>query len=210
VRRRRPGGYSTTAPKIADQTARRLRYLNCGDWTGGRGVYLRSLGVSAITLHEGLYDGSPVVLEHPWFAYSQLLAHGWQPQIHDGRITLFRHTGATTGSPPFPEPARDDAIFCEGWYPQDAYGRRMSQGHSPFWVYGGGELRLFVRSRPALDVRFSVDGREVAEHTVARELFQLALPLARPGWHLVSLDTPHLPLVGGKRVGARLVAYSFS
>ena len=210
ARRRRPGGYSTTAPKAADQTARRLRYLNCGDWTGGRDDYLRSLGISAIALHEGLYDHSPVVLEHPWFAYSQLLAHGWQPQVHDGRITFFRHTGVTTGSPPFPEPARDDAIFCEGWYHQDAYGRRMSQGHSPFWVYGGGKVHLFVRSRPTLEVRFSVDGREVAAHSVTKELFQLALPLGRPGWHLVSLDTPHLALVGGKRAGARLVAYSLS
>jgi hypothetical protein len=206
--RRRPGGYSTTAPKIADQTARRLRYLNCGDWTGGREEFLRGLGVSAIALHEGLYDNSPVVLEHPWFAYSELLAHGWQPVVHDGRITLFEHTGVTSGRPPFAEPSRADAIFCEGWYPGDAYGRRMSQGHSPVWVYGGGDLRLFLRSRPALDVRLSVDGRELAAQRVGPELAEVTLPLGQTGWHLVSLDTPHLPLVRGRRVGARLVAYS--
>jgi len=208
--RRRPGGYSTTAPKIADATARRLRYLNCGDWTGARDAYVRSLGVSAIVLHEGLYDRSPVVLEHPWFAYQELLAHGWQPRVHDGRLTLFTHTGRTTGSPPFPEPSRADAIFCEGWYPQDAYGRRMSQGHSPFWVYGGGRLRLFLRSRPALDIRLSVDGRQLAARRISRGLVQLELPLGRRGWHLVSLDTRHLPLVHGQRVGARLVGYSVS
>jgi hypothetical protein len=208
--RRRPGGYSTTAPKAADQTARRLRYLNCGDWTGGRASYLRSLGVSAIALHEGLYDRSPVVLEHPWFAYRELLAHGWQPQAKAGRVTLFTRTGETGGAPPFAEPSRADAIFCEGWYPQDVYGRRMSQGHSPLWVYGGGRLRLFLRSRPPLDVRFSVDGRQVAERRIGPELVALPLPLGRAAWHLISLDAPRLALVRGQRGGARLVAYSLS
>jgi hypothetical protein len=207
--RRRPGGYSTTAPRIADQTARRLRYLNCGDWTKGRGDYLRSLGVTAITLHEGLYDRSPVVLEHPWFAYHALLAHGWQPQVHAGRITLFLHTGKTGGAPPFAEPARSDAVFCEGWYPPDAYGRLISQGHAPFWVYGS-SARLFLRSRVRLKVRFTVDGRVVRKRVLAQKLIQLHVPLGLRGWHLVSLDTPRLAVLHGQHFGARLIAYAVS
>ena len=208
--KQRPGGYSTTAPKVADSTARRLRFLNCGDWTRDRDAFVRSLGVGAITFHEGLYDNTPVVLEHPWFAFDQLLKHGWQPVEHDYKVWLFAHTGVTSGRPPFPEPSHDDAVFCEGWYPQDGYGRRMSQGHSPFWVYGRGRLTLFVRSRPGLDVTFGVDGQKVVERKVGPRLEELPLPLGVEGWHLITLDTPHLPLVRGERAGARVVAYTLS
>ncbi len=82
----------------------------------------------------------------------------------------------------------------------------MSQSHSPLWIYGGGQVRLIVRSSPALRVRLSVDGRLVAERTIGR-LRVLSLPLGRPRWHLVAFDT-RLVQVAGRLQGARLVAYA--
>src|SRR5262249_31828841 len=46
VRRRRPLGYSTTAPKRADVVARHLEPLSCGDWTTGAGERLGILKVA--------------------------------------------------------------------------------------------------------------------------------------------------------------------
>jgi len=69
---------------------------------------------------------------------------------------------------------------------------------------------LFVRSRPGLDVTFGVDGRKVVEREVGPQLEELPLPLGAEGWHLITLDTPHLPLVRGEHAGARVVAYTFS
>ncbi len=56
VRRQRPAGYSTTAPRTRRRgRARRSQPLGCGDWTTGAGAQLDALGVAAITLHRGLY-----------------------------------------------------------------------------------------------------------------------------------------------------------
>jgi len=208
ARRQRPGGYSTTAPVIADATARRLRYLNCGDWTKRRGVFLRSLGVSAITFHQGLYDNDPFVLEHPWFAWQGLLAHGWKPVARDGKITTFVRGRAPAGTkPPFPEPSRANAVFCEGWFPGDGEGREMSQGHSPVWIYGSGRLRLFLKSPERIRVQISVDGNRQAYRPI-RSLHEVRIPLGAPGWHLITFDADRLAIVDGRPAGARLVAYA--
>jgi hypothetical protein len=205
VKRQRPGGYSTTAPVIADSTARRLRYLNCGDWTGGQDDELRGLGADAIAFHEGLYENNPIVHDPPWFAWRALLEHGFRPIAKDGAITMFARRGGPAPSIPVPEPSHTDAIFCEGWT-ADADGHQMSQGHSPFWIYGYGRLRLFVKSAPSLLVQLSVDGVPIENRQIAG-LSEIKLPLGRIGWHLISFDGP-LALVDGRRLGARLVAYS--
>jgi len=54
AQRERPAGYSTLAPVEADRTARRLRPLNCGDWTVHPQA-VRRLGVRYVALHQELY-----------------------------------------------------------------------------------------------------------------------------------------------------------
>src|SRR5207253_893142 len=116
VRRQRPGGYSTLAPRIADATARELRRLNCGDWTGGRAGLLHALGVGAIALHGGLFTENPDVPDRSWFAWRGLVRHGFRPLAGDGPITVFTHAAAgRSAAPPPPEPERNRAYFCEGW-----------------------------------------------------------------------------------------------
>lgn len=206
VLRERPGGYSTTAPRSADELARRLRPLNCGDWTTGAGRLLRELQVSAIAFHRGLYTDSTAVPDTAWLAWRGLVAHGWRPLATDGAVTAFARGGAAA-PPPFSEPARSEALFCEGWYAPDARGRQMREGHAAFWVHGAGILRLFLASPRRLAVRISVDGRRHSQPTVFR-LGELRVGLAGRRWHLVAFDAERLPKVGGKPRGARVVAYA--
>jgi hypothetical protein len=204
--RERPGGYSTTAPLAADSTARSLRPLNCGDWTGGQAKVIRELGVQAIVFHAGLYKANALELDPPWFAWRELLRHGYRPYASDGPVTLFETGAGRAPRPAVPEPSRDEAVFCEGWYPADGAGRLMSQGHSPVWIYGGGTAQLIVRARPALPVRISVDGRQVTQRRIG-PLRVIRAPLGGRGWHLVAFDA-HLVEHRGHLQGARLVAYA--
>jgi hypothetical protein len=207
VRRERPLGYSTTARKAVDVVARHLEPLNCGDWTTGAGPRLAILKVSAVTLHRGLYVDNPVLADTGWMAWRGLVAHGWRPVVTDGAVTAFVR-GPSTAGPPFAEPPRGDAIFCQGWFPQDASGRQMSSSHAALWVYGAGILRLYLASPQPLPVRFSVDGRPHSTQVVAgltpREK---RIGLSGERWHLVALDTERLPEIRGKPRGARIVAY---
>jgi hypothetical protein len=206
VLRRRPGGYSTTAPRAADELARRLQPLSCGDWSTGAGARLDRLGVSAITLHRGLYTDNPVLADTSWLAWRELVAHGWRPLVTDGAVTAFGR-GTSSAAPPFAEPARGDALFCEGWYRADARGRQMSRGHAAVWVYGEGIVRLFLASPEPLPIQLSLDGRFHSRVTVHR-LAEVRVGLPRQGWHLLALDTARLPEIDGKPRGARIVAYS--
>ncbi len=205
VLRQRPGGYSTTAPREADRTARLLEPLTCGDWTTGGRLRLDDLGVTAITLHRGLYTGNPTLGDASWFAWQSLVANGWRPLATDGPVTSFGR-GLSHASPPFPEPSRADALFCTGWYLPDGRGRQMKHGHAALWVYGAGIARLFVASPEPLPVRFSVDGRPASRLTV-EHLGEVRLDLHGARWHLVALDADRLPEIGGKPRGARIVAY---
>jgi hypothetical protein len=73
----------------------------------------------------------------------------------------------------------------------------MSETHAPFWIYGRGSGELsFAPSQ--LGRRFTVDGRPQRGPD---------LNLGTAGWHIVTVDVPHLvqgPI--GKRVGLRLVS----
>jgi hypothetical protein len=86
--RERPGGYSTVAPREAEDLARRLSRLNCGYWGGGDRLLAR-LGVRYITVHDGLYEENPVVPDCRRAGRRALGRHGFQELAADGRITLF-------------------------------------------------------------------------------------------------------------------------
>jgi hypothetical protein len=167
VLRERPLGYSTTAPPKADVVARHLQPLDCGDWTTGVADRLRILKASTIALHRGLYVDKPIVADTAWMAWRGLVANGWRPTATDGAVTAFVR-GRSSAPPPFPEPPRDDAIFCSGWFPQDELGHQMSSSHATLWVYGGGLLSLFLGSPEPLTVRIEVDGRPRSTHVLRR------------------------------------------
>ncbi|HKP19239.1 MAG TPA: hypothetical protein VJT84_12220 [Gaiellaceae bacterium] len=207
LQRQRPGGYSTTAPVAADEVARALRPLTCGDWTAGAGRRAQQLGVTAILLHRGLYFGNPFLTNTSWFAWRGLVAHGWRPLARDGPVTAFVR-GRSTVPPPFPEPAPGEARFCEGWYLPDSRGRQMSAGHAAVWISGGGIVRLFVASPRRLAVSLSVDGR-LHSRLIVKRLAEVRVGLS-PGWHLLALDTKRLPIVDGRPRGARIVAYALA
>src|SRR5439155_17401519 len=115
AQRERPGGYSTTAPRAATRTLRRLERLNCGDWSDGTAGELRQLGISAIVLHRGLYVRNPAVPNTAWFAWRSLLARGWTVQRTAESVWVFeqRRIGLL---PALGEPSRKRPVFCQGWY----------------------------------------------------------------------------------------------
>jgi hypothetical protein len=183
--RERPGGYSTTAPRSAKRTADRLQRLNCGDWSDGTAGELDRLGVRAIALHLGLYDRTEETTA--WFAWQGLRDHGWSVQRTAGPVWLFerRRIGLL---PSLPAPNPTSPVFCQGWYGDTGDGRYMSETHAPFWFYGSGRIRLkFAPS--SLRRRVTVQGGE------------------KVGWHLVTVDVPHLRRVADmqRRVGLRLL-----
>ncbi len=208
ARRRRPSGYSTTAPVVADVTARRLRPLNCGDWTFLPGRTLEQLGVQEIAFHNGLFAVGSAVPGPAWFAWRGLVEHGYRPWAHDGDITILDrlHGHGPPPRTPFAEPSRDTAWLCSGWYGNDGNGRAMSFHRAVLWAYGT-VVRLQMRSHVGLPVRFSVDGKPRLTRTVKWHVASIPVPLGKPGWHLVALDTPTLPTWNGRKEGARILSY---
>jgi hypothetical protein len=88
-------------------------------------------------------------------------------------------------------------VFCEGWYGDVGNGRFMSETHAPFWIYGGGSVKLTLAASP-LVAQFTVDERAQRGPT---------LQLGPQGWHVVTLDVPHLvPGADHKQVGLRLIS----
>ena len=201
ARRQRPEGYSTTAPRAAEELATRLQPLNCGDWTQDRGGLFRSLGVGAVIFHRGLFVDNRYAPDAAWFAWRGLTAHGFRPLSSDGAVTSFVR-GRTAAPPPVREPDRRRPFFCTGWYAPRGGGREMSLDHAPFWIYGRGNAQLVVGSWTPLPARISVDGRAVARRTLS-ERTSVVVPLGRAGWHLIVFDA-HLPQRGAKPVGARI------
>src|SRR5439155_1671777 len=111
VRLERPGGYSTTAPAVADRVARELERLNCGDWSG---IDLGALGVRSIAVHRGLYEHNAAVPDRWWFATLGLLRHGWKAVAVDGEVSMWGR--GSSGPVAAGEPARGTLHFCQGWY----------------------------------------------------------------------------------------------
>jgi hypothetical protein len=99
--RERPGGYSTVAPREAEDLARRLSRLNCGYWDGGGGAKLLArLGVRYVAVHDGLYAESPVVPDCREAGRRALRAHGFRQVAADGAITLFEKRARPTALTP--------------------------------------------------------------------------------------------------------------
>jgi hypothetical protein len=210
--RERPGGYSTTAPVIADVVARQLQPLNCGDWLTRPDRTLRRLGVTEIAFHRGLFVLNPDVPGRAWFAWRGLVEHGYRPWAHDGAVTMLdRQHGGPPPPAPVPEPARNTWHFCQNWYGNDGNGRAMSGDHSALWIYGSGTLRLLARSYARLDARVSVDGAtRLSRHFAGGKqppVVELRVPLGAAGWHLIAFDTPALSEVNGRQEGVRLLSY---
>ena len=204
VPRERPQGYSTLAPVEADELAKELAPINCGDWTGRPAELLERLGITSVVFHEGQFRDNPAAPDSAAFAWEALVRHGYRPQAEDGPVTLLARRGGGTAPPArIREPARDAAVFCDGWLPNDGEGRVTSAPHASLWAYnaGGADLRLFLRrdAGPA-DLRITVDGRRGLDTTVS-SLSETRVPLGDEGWHLVTLDGPR---------GVRVVAYALS
>ena len=194
----RPGGYSTTAPKIAKSTARRLERLNCGDWSDNTAALLRRLGVRTIALHLGLFLRNPAVPNRTYFAWRGLVRHGWRFERRSGTVWVF---GRPSGPqrPSVPAPGSKEPVFCQGWYGDVGMGRYMSESHAPLWIYGSGTVRLNLARSP-LPRHFTVDERAQRGPK---------LELGKRGWHVVTVDVPHLIAgANGKQVGVRLLSVS--
>jgi hypothetical protein len=86
----------------------------------------------------------------------------------------------------------------------------MSSSHATVWIFGGGELSLFLGSPEPLTVRIAVDGRPRSTHVLRKLLPQepTRVELAGERWHLVALETDRLPIVRGKPRGARIIGYA--
>jgi hypothetical protein len=95
--RERPGGYSTVAPREAEDLARRLSRLNCGYWEGAEALLAR-LGVRYVALHAGVYTRNPVVPDCRRSGRRGLASHRFRPIATDGRITLFAPVRRFSGS----------------------------------------------------------------------------------------------------------------
>ncbi|HST26043.1 MAG TPA: hypothetical protein VLJ76_08625 [Gaiellaceae bacterium] len=203
----RPTGYSTTAPVIADTVARKLQPLNCGDWTTRPGRWLTRLGITEIAFHRGMFVLNTAVPGRTWFAWRELMLHGFRPSIQDGAITILdrSHSQLPPQPAPVPEPSHSQAWLCAGWYANDGNGRAMSAGHTALWAYGT-STSLVMRSYVGIKVTFSVDGVHRFDRRIS-SLAEVRVRLGKPGWHLLTLDTKTLPEVNGRKEGARLLAY---
>jgi hypothetical protein len=94
--REHPGGYSTVAPREAEDVARRLSRLNCGYWNEGGSQLVARLGIRYVTVHDGLYENSPVVPDCRRAGRRGLRRHGFRLVARDGVIALYarRSSGA--------------------------------------------------------------------------------------------------------------------
>src|SRR5262249_40877159 len=142
-----------------------------------------------------------------WFAWRALQRHGYRAWARDGAVWgLDRRHQRGIQRPPVPEPSRSDAQLCQGWHPNYGFGPAMSQSHPGLWAYGN-VIRLLMRSDNPVTVHYSVDGKRRLTRHLRNRLVEVRVPLGERGWHLVTLDSPVVPVKNGVRVGARLVAY---
>jgi hypothetical protein len=98
--RERPGGYSTVAPDEAEDLARRLSRLNCGYWDRGGEALLSELDVRYLTVHDGLYEDSPVVPDCRRAARRGLRAHRFSAVARGGAVTVYERARRPANSSP--------------------------------------------------------------------------------------------------------------
>jgi hypothetical protein len=173
--RQRPSGYSTVAPTDAALLALRLEPLNCGDWRPGLDGLVRRLGVRYVALHAGLYAGTG----RAWFAWRELVRHGFGELARDGVVTTFAR-GRPGGEPRVREPQRA-LVFCQGW----EHGAPLHR-QTAFWARGP-RLQLRATTREPDRITFSVGGR-AARSVRLTGPNRLTVPLGGGGWHLVRVN----------------------
>lgn len=88
VRRKRPGGYSTLAPRRADEIAREVRRLMCG--RAPRPGLLEGLGVHFVAVHRGVYRAAGLPRTCPAAAIRTLAALGFRRFASAGAVSIFR------------------------------------------------------------------------------------------------------------------------
>jgi hypothetical protein len=83
AQRQRPAGYSTTVPRRAFRTARRLRPLTCGTWSRD----VARLHIRYVAVHDGFYERFyPRCLER---ARAALRGHGFRLLARDGQVEVW-------------------------------------------------------------------------------------------------------------------------
>jgi hypothetical protein len=175
AQRERPGGYSTVAPTEAALLALRLEPLNCGDWRPGLEGLVRRLGVRYVALHAGLYAGTG----RAWFAWRELVGHGFGELAHESAVTTFAR-GRRGGEPQVREPRRA-IVFCQGW----EHGAPLHR-QTAFWARGS-RLQVVATTREPDRITFSVAGRAVRSVRLTGPN-RLTFPLGAGGWHLVRVN----------------------
>jgi hypothetical protein len=175
VRRQRPGGYSTLAPKRAANLALQLESLNCGEWRPGDAELLRRLGVRYITFHSGLFPPG-----QGWFAWQELNSHGWSELDRSGGIATFASHGHLA-TPSLATEPNTHFVFCPEWD-----GRSPRYRHGAFWVRGGGDLVVRLKSSGPCRTTITVGGNRRSVRVVRP--VTLSVPLGLVGWNLVSVD----------------------
>jgi hypothetical protein len=83
ARRQRPAGYSTTVPRAAFRTVRRLQGLNCGTWSQD----VARLNIRYIAVHGAFYD--QFLRRCHGRAEAALRRHGFRRLAADGEVTLW-------------------------------------------------------------------------------------------------------------------------
>ena len=83
AQRQRPAGYSTTVPRPAFRTARRLRPITCGTWSRD----VARLGIRYVAVHDGFYARYyPHCLAR---AQAALRGNGFRPLARDGQVQVW-------------------------------------------------------------------------------------------------------------------------
>ena len=205
AQRERPQGYSTLAPVEADEVAKQLTAINCGDWTRRPGALLRQLGVTTVVFHGGLFRDNPAAPDTAAFAWNALARHGYRPQAEGRPVTLLTRRG---GGPPPPLPGGRPAARRGAVLRRLAAERRRGARHvrAPCLAVGLQRGRrgpaALPETRPRARERTNLGGRPSrAERHGRGRLQETRVPLGDEGWHLVTLDgTP----------GVRVVAYALN
>jgi hypothetical protein len=165
--REQPGGYDTIAPVKAFDFYFGYDRLSCGVWLPGDAAKLRSLGITGILLHRGLYRQSG--RRGADFATLGLADAGWGPSVNDGGVQLWQQ-GASFHPPASLAPGRP--ILCSGWK-----NRTMIGTQATIWIYGSGMLRL--RFSGGIPTRLYIDERPARGNA-----------LRKREWHSVLIVAP--------------------
>jgi hypothetical protein len=176
-----PSGYSTLAPEDAFRFYERFKRLNCGVWLRGDEAFLRSLGISRVVFHAGLYRQAS--RRGAWFAWRSLNRLGPGAAARGGAVTLFARSAAST-PPPVSEPPRFRPVLCSGWRGRALLGRQAT-----VWVWGEGQLAMTFFSKSLTTVRLFADG-ELLDQRFFEGFVTVRTVLDGMRWHALLIEGP--------------------